>query len=433
MSATSGDGYFLSDRNAIATTDQLEVEDTAQRLLSRPMMRQVRGKLAYLWREVLSYPAREQMSEFEPMLDEYLFHHALRAAVGDDVRPRIARFMAPPHRWFARDVPGSRWAGDSPDFIYRLISIAPGGRYEIRVRPTCANAPTVNYALMSDNSAAPTILGLLDSLQMSREPNGDAVITVDDSAPDGRANHLQSRSGAYQIWVRDALGDWETQSASALTIRRLDSRLIHPLSDDELEQRAARHAMDGSYYAYYCMRSTTALAPNEITSPVSSGAMGGMATQQTCRANVCLADDEAMIITTSHAGALFRNAVLQNVFMLSFDYWSRTSSLNMTQMAADADGRFTYVVAHQDPGVHNWLDTGGRRQTIFGQRWQAFAARPALEGQPAPEAPAVTARVVKWQDLDVALPAGIRRIDAGGRREQLAARAAGFARRFIDR
>jgi hypothetical protein len=363
MSTTGGDGYFQSQQNAIATSDQLEVEDTARRLLQRPALQQVRGKLAYLWREVLAYPAREQMAEFEPMLDEYLFHHALRAATGDRKRPRIVRFMAPPHRWFGRDVPGSRWAGDSPDFIYRLISIAPGGRYEIRVRPTCERPPTVNYALMSDNSAAPTILGLLDSLAMTREQNGEAVITMDDSAADGRANHLQNRPGAYQIWVRDAIGDWEAQSANALTIRQLDSRPAQSASDDELEQLAVRHATDGSYYAYYCMRSTTALAPNAITSPVSSGPMGGMATQQTCRVNLRLADDEAMIITTTHAGALFRNAVLQNVFMLSFDYWSRTSSLNMTQMAADADGRFTYVVAHQDPGVHNWLDSdnAGRR------------------------------------------------------------------------
>jgi hypothetical protein len=40
-------------------------------------------------------------------------------------------------------------------------------------------------------------------------------------------------------------------------------------------------------------------------------------------------------------------------------YWSRTGSMNMSQMAAESDGSFTYVVAHQDPGVYNWLDTGG--------------------------------------------------------------------------
>jgi hypothetical protein len=367
------------------------------------------------------------MSGFDAMLDEYLFHHALRAAASDPASPRIARFMAPPHHWFGRDVPGSRWAGDSPDFIYRVMPIGHGGRYEISGRPACERAPTANYALMSDNTAAPTIMGLLDSLDISTESNGEFVITVDNAPAAGRPNHIQTRPGAYQIWVRDALGDWEAQSANALKIQRLDTQRQAPLSEDELAERAIRHAIDGCYYAYYCMRATTALRPNEIKAPVSSGAMGGMATQRTCRANVCLADDEAMIITTTTGGALFRNAVLQNVFMLSFDYWSRTTSFNMTQMAADEDGRFTYVVAHRDPGVHNWLDTGGLEQTIFGQRWQAF---PADHGG---EPPAVTSRLVNWKALEGALPHGIRRIDPSGRREQIARREAGFRRRFIDK
>lgn len=99
----------------------------------------------------------------------------------------------------------------------------------------------------------------------------------------------------------------------------------------------------------------------------------------------------------------------------------------MTQMAADADGRQTYVIAHEDPGVHNWLDTTGLRQTIWGQRWQAFP--PERRG----EMPLVTGKVVKFRDLDDNLPPGVARIDRGGRSAQLAARKDGFERRFADR
>lgn len=69
--------------------------------------------------------------------------------------------------------------------------------------------------------------------------------------------------------------------------------------------------------------------------------------------------DEALIVTANAAGALFRNVVLCDLFFMSLSYWSRTGSMNMSQMAADNDGTFTYVVTHQDPGVYNWLDTGG--------------------------------------------------------------------------
>jgi hypothetical protein len=420
------DSYFLSQSNAIATTDQVEVEDIALRLIARPELQKARAVAGYLWREVTEYAARDQMSRFEGMLEEYFFHHALRAVASDPGYPKIARFMAPSHHWFGRTIPGSRWAGDSPDFIYRIISLGHGGRYEITGRPTCKKPPTVNYALMSDNSAAPTIIGLLDSLDIETGSNGDFVITVDENPAAGRANHIQTHPGAYQIWVRDAIGDWGEQSANALRIHRLDAPPRSPLTEQELAERAARHAMDGLYYAYYCTRATTALPPNEIRAPASSGPMGGMATQMTCRGNICLADDEAMIITTTAADALFRNAVLQDVFMLSVDYWLRTTSFNMTQMAPDEDGRFTYVIAHRDPGIHNWLDTAGLQQTIFGQRWQAFPR--GHRGIP----PTVTAQHVKFKDLDTALPVGVRFIDSAGRRGQLAKRTAGFGRRFID-
>jgi len=87
---------------------------------------------------------------------------------------------------------------------------------------------------------------------------------------------------------------------------------------------------------------------------------------------------------------------------------------------------FTYVIAHQDPGVHNWLDTGGLEHTIFGQRWQSFP------GGAAREEPVITSRLVKLDDLDKALPPGVRRIDPVGRHDQLVARRGGFDRRFLE-
>ena len=42
------------------------------------------------------------------------------------------------------------------------------------------------------------------------------------------------------------------------------------------------------------------------------------------------------------------------------------SSLNGWQSRVDPDGVIRLVVAHRDPGVPNWLDTGGHRfGTIF--------------------------------------------------------------------
>jgi hypothetical protein len=420
------DEYFLSAENPQATTDQRELEGKALRLLERPELRKARTMAAYLWREVAEHPISDQMSRFESMMDEYMFHYALRSVASDAAHPQLIRFMAHSGHWFGLDVPGSRWGGDSPDFVYRIIPVAHGARYEICGRTTCEVAPTVNYALMADNTAAPSILGLLDGLDVRTRESGEFTITVDASSTDGRTNHIQTQPGAFQIWIRDALGDWLGQTPNALRVRRFDAPERAPLTDEELVQRAVRSLLDGVYYAIYIGQSGSGQPPNVMRAPASSGPFGGMATQYTSKAHICPGDDEAMIITASSAGALFRNAVLHDLFMLSVDYWSRTGSLNMAQAAADDDGYYTYVVAHQDPGVHNWLDTGGLRRTIFGHRWQSFPRDGARE------TPTIAARVVKFWELESALPRGVKRIDGAGRRNQIAQREAGVRGRFVD-
>ena len=63
---------------------------------------------------------------------------------------------------------------------------------------------------------------------------------------------------------------------------------------------------------------------------------------------------------------VFANLVLWNPHMQTLDYRSRPSSLNSAQMDLGADGSFRIVISERDPGVPNWIDTGGhRRGTMF--------------------------------------------------------------------
>ena len=51
-----------------------------------------------------------------------------------------------------------------------------------------------------------------------------------------------------------------------------------------------------------------------------------------------------------------------------------------SQVAADTDGRTTYVVSPADPGIANWLDTGGLHEGFVMMRWHGLP-----EGRPAEE------------------------------------------------
>jgi hypothetical protein len=92
-------------------------------------------------------------------------------------------------------------------------------------------------------------------------------------------------------------------------------------------------------------------------------------------------------------------------------------------MVADTDGRYSFVIAHEDPGVHNWLDTGGLHELFALHRWQGLP-------RDAAEPPQISSRVVPLKDLESALPRCVRTVTRSERADQLARRHREFLRRF---
>jgi hypothetical protein len=132
-----------------------------------------------------------------------------------------------------------------------------------------------------------------------------------------------------------------------------------------------------------------------------------------------LADDEAFVIEGEPPDAWFWNYLLYNMgWFESLDIAS-VSSRNGTQITIDPDGRFRIVIAHHDPGVANWIDTTGLRETMIAYRYVRTATKPVPSG-----------RLVKFADLDRELPAATTRTTAAQRRDEVAMRQRHLAARF---
>jgi len=99
--------------------------------------------------------------------------------------------------------------------------------------------------------------------------------------------------------------------------------------------------------------------------------------------------DEALVITGRWSECRFGNVCLWNRFQQTYDYVNRSISLNRAQTRLEADGSFKIIIAHEDPGLPNWIDTEGN---LFGLVfWRVFL----VEGEV--ETPRATA--VKLADL----------------------------------
>lgn len=134
-----------------------------------------------------------------------------------------------------------------------------------------------------------------------------------------------------------------------------------------------------------------------------------------------LAEDEALFIESELPQCLYWSFHLYNAWWESPDMQHRLTSIGHKQAFVDADGRFRAVIAHADPGVPNWLDTGGSRRGFLHYRW----LRPIDDRLPTP-----VGKVVKLSDVRKLMPHEHPRVSLEERRAHLSARRAHFAKRF---
>jgi hypothetical protein len=91
----------------------------------------------------------------------------------------------------------------------------------------------------------------------------------------------------------------------------------------------------------------------------------------------------------------------------------------MVQAFADDDGRVRIVVAADDPGVPNWIDTEGRPEGMLMYRSIGTRTRPVPE-----------TAVVPVADVRAHLPAAHPVVSEAARRTQLAQRRAAVLARY---
>jgi hypothetical protein len=90
-----------------------------------------------------------------------------------------------------------------------------------------------------------------------------------------------------------------------------------------------------------------------------------------------LGEGEALVVTVHDPPNkfLYWGLTTATAWMESLDYRYTTTNLNNHTAPRSPDGDWRLVIAPTDPGVPNWLDTGGRREGYMIVRW-VLADRP---------------------------------------------------------
>ncbi|MFI6433529.1 DUF1214 domain-containing protein [Rhodococcus oryzae] len=268
------------------------------------------------------------------------------------------------------------WGIDNPDVIYTLAAVSGDRTYRIH-----GDRGTAHYFDIQVHSPhfceAPDyrINSNIDSRTLTAGSDGAFELLLGPERPAGyTGNWLTIDAEAGSLCVRQVFSDWATERPANLVIECVDAVYPPPapLSEADVAARAERLVrwLDkaGSYWDNMCKLSLTTPANTLEFTPLSDSAWGGFQNQAYGMGNFRCAPDEAVILEFTPPQCHYWSFGTGNWYWETVNWFSRQSSLNHAQARLDGDGVFRAVISHQDPGVPNWLDTGGHTHgTINGR------------------------------------------------------------------
>lgn len=316
-------------------------------------------------------------------------------------------------------------AQPNPDAVYYYAPVDGRGTY--RVIGERGNAPVVGFAvgnrIIGMDRHPGKGLGNYDADSLQLDADGRFEVIFSTERPEGHdGNWLALPPESDFIMVRQFSYDWGNEQDVRLAIERIDAGPIRPpLTQEDIDAKLT-HLFAG--YARnlsgICIDAVQRCANRGFVNKFNLNSFqelgnSGDWPQAYWETVFDLAEDEALIIESELPEQRpYWNVQVIDALWNQVEYVYRQSSLNGLQAAIDPDGKFRAVLSHQDPGVANWLDSGGNLYGMLIGRWYRCSSHPTP-----------TAKKVKFADLASHLPDITPRITPEGRAEALRKRRIG--------
>lgn len=315
----------------------------------------------------------------------------------------------------------TQWGGPNQDNAYHHARIDPARRYRIRGQMhSCEEfvlTLRVGFMHMEEWGTKATVTA--SERGISRGDSFELLLGGDGSDPDW----IAIAEDVTTVSLREYYLDWKPEEPAVFTIECLDDVSAPPRPATpglEAQLDLAIHQIERSivFWNDYMREHRAKGEDNRFALPMKVAKGLGVARYAFCFWD--LAPDDALLIDTDVPDARYWNLQLATLgWFEQVDPVHRITSINQHQARLSTDRRLRLVLAHEDPHVPNWLDTGGRRDGLLTLRWFWPNADPSPE-----------TRVLKLEHVIAALPADTPKVDAAERRRDIRARKEHLAWRF---
>ncbi|MBW2501143.1 MAG: hypothetical protein JRF61_27985 [Deltaproteobacteria bacterium] len=315
----------------------------------------------------------------------------------------------------------TQWGGPNQDNAYRCARVDPKRRYRIRGRMhSCehfAITLRVGFMFMKEWGTK----GVISSVDHGITSGSDFEILLGGDGTD--PNFTPIPEGVTTLHVREYYLEWQPAEPAHFTIECLDDLPTPaPKAGEALAQEIdfARELVECSMLNWNDYLRQHRANGTDNTFSMKTTYAKGLSDARYAFLIWDLAPDEMLLIETDVPRARYWNLQLANLgWFEAVDWIHRITSINHRQAFVGSDGRSRFVIAHEDPGVPNWLDTAQHRNGLCTYRW--FWP----ESDPTP-----TTRVVKRDELHRLLPSDTPVVDEAARREEVRVRKRHLGWRF---
>ena len=332
--------------------------------------------------------------------------------------------------------PTMKLGGDVSDFTYRMAWISGDHAYKITGKRGTARwfnltvqGPRPNKIPGTDWPSLHEPFGDIPECnilghQLKTDAEGNFELFIGGTRQG--ENWLPTTLGSRKLFIREAFDAWG-ETPTSLTIERLGMDVPRPPASPETMVSAIGWAGDfitgvmRDWPEHSWMTSGGVCDPGQPNVfPAAAANTADDAKRGRLAANMVwqLEPHEALIVEMdNHDG--FWMFGMGGVFMQSRDYLHRTTSYTPARTRVDSDNVVRFVIAHDDPGVHNWLDTQGFSGGNLGYR-NLMSQNPAT----------FRTRLVARADLLAVLPADTAKVSRAERTAQLQRRYHSIKLRF---
>jgi hypothetical protein len=266
-----------------------------------------------------------------------------------------------------------KMGSDNPDNHYATARLDGSLSYVIRGKRN-----TVHYLAFGTQAGhygrsgglPPT--GFIEASQMTFDDDGGFELHLSREQQEGNWLPMSEETGT--LVVRQTFLDHENEQAAVLEIectsgQATPGQMTPELLDEGL--RSASTLVAGASLLFAKWARDFQKHSNELPQfdPEVSNQAGGDPNIVYYHSHWRLAPDEALVIDVTPPECEHWNFQLNNYWMESLDYRYFVIHLNKHSARCREDGSVQIVVAHEDPGLPNWINTVGHDQGTMCFRW----------------------------------------------------------------